>query len=217
MVFDFLLPAPINWFPFFNTSPANASGNDADFYVSPTGALGIAAIGYSAAATILTNTWYRVAFAADLSANVVTYYVNGAPVCSGPADIDGRHSVTSNAQLGPDLRLFNEGDTTGVYTHAVYLSSFLFTDRTLSPAEIAALGGPKARGILVTPPAVSLSGWLQDTNLVLHWTGEGLFQLQTKAAFPGADWENIGIPTAATNAAVPVHEDGAFFRVAVQE
>ncbi len=211
MIFDLMLPAPINWFPFFNTSPANA--NDADFYVSPDGALGIAAIGYSTAGTIAANTWYRIAFAADLAANKATYYVNGAPVCTGGADIDGRHSVYSNLDPGPDLLLLNEGDTSGVYTHEVYLSSFFFTDRTMSEAEILGLGGPKARGIMVAAPPINLLIKLQDTNLILNWTGgEGPFQLQ-KAISLSNTWQNVGSLTNSTNAVVPVDANKAFFRV----
>jgi len=218
MIFDVLLPAPINWFPFFNTSPSNASGNDADFYVAPDGSLGIFAIGYSATGIIAANTWYRIAFAANLSAGTVTYYLNGAPVFTGNAAIDDRHSVYSNTNPGHDLVLFNEGDTSGVYTHVVYLSSFFFTDRTMSSSEIAALGGPKARGILVPAPPINLSISLQPSNVLLNWSGgAGPFQVQkTFALTNGVGWQNVGSPTSNTNATIARDSSGAFFRVAGQ-
>ena len=213
-IFDVLLPATINWFPFFNTNPSNAIGNDADFYVAPDGSLGIFAIGYSAAGTISANTWYRIAFAADLTANTVTYYVNGAPVCTGVADIDGRHSIYSNMNPGPDLLLFNEGDTSGVYTHVVYLSSFFFTDRTMSAPEIAALGGPKARGILEPAPPINVSIASQGTNLLVNWTGgDGPFQLQETLSLTNISWQNTGPSTNGTNATVPRDGNEIYLRV----
>ena len=215
MIFDVLLPNPIGWFPFFNTNPGNASGNDADFYVAPDGSVGIAAIGYSATSLIAANTWYRIAFSADLAAGTVTYYRNGSSIFTGNADLDGRHSIYSNADAGADLRLFNEGDTSGVYTHIVYLSSFLFTDRTMPALEIAALGGPKARGILVPAPAINLSINLQPTNVLLSWSGgEGPFQVQrTFALTNNTVWQNVGSPTSNTNATIIRDSTNTYFRV----
>ncbi len=213
MIFDVLLPGSINWFPFFNTSPGNV--NDADFYVSPDGALGIFAIGYSASGIITANTWYRIAFAADLISGTVTYYLNGNPVGTGSAAIDGRHSIYSNADAGPDLLLFNEGDTSGVFTHAVYLSSFCFIDRTLSAAEILALGGPKARGILVPAPPINLSIRLQPPGVLLSWSGgEGPFQVQKAFALANNTfWQDVGAPTSSTNAVIAREDGDVFFRV----
>jgi len=218
MIFDVLLPAPINWFPFFNTNPTNPGGNDADFYIAPDGSIGIAAIGYTATGLIAANTWYRIAFAADLAAGTVTYYRNGSPVFTGNAGIDGRHALYSNAQPGADLLLFNEGDTSDVYTHIVFLSSFCFTDRTMSAAEIAALGGPKARGILVPAPPINLSVNLSSANVLLNWSGgESPFQVQkTSTLTNNVVWENVGSPTSNTNATVARTTNNAFFRVSGQ-
>ena len=215
MMFDVLLPGPVNWFPFFNTNPGNA--NDADFYVNSSGALGIGVIGYSSPQIIAGNTWSRVAFAADLTAGVVAYYLNGNPVFTGSASLDGRHSLYSNLDAGPDLLLFNEGDASGVYTHEFYLSSFFFTDRTMPNAEILALGSPKAHGILVPPPPINVSIDLEADNVLLNWSGgDGSYQLQRKTALTNLSWQNIGGPTSATNALVPREGGGGFFRVVGQ-
>jgi endonuclease/exonuclease/phosphatase family metal-dependent hydrolase len=214
-IFDFLLPGAINWFPFFNASPNNV--NDADFYVSPDGALGIFAIGYSAPGIITPNTWYRVAFVADLAEGTVTYYLNGGPVCTGSAAIDGRHSIYSNADAGPDLLLLNEGDTSGVYTHAVYLSDFCFLDRALSAAEILALGGPKARGVLVPPSPIQLTMSLPSTNVLLNWSGgDAPYQVQ-QTPDPGAvAWQNVGAATSGTTRLLPRDPGTMFYRVGGQ-
>lgn len=218
MVFDILLPSPINWFPFFNTNPSNASGNDADFYIAPDGSVGIAVIGYSVAGIISANTWHRVVFAADLAVGTVAYYLNGAPVFTGNAPMDGRHAIYSNADAGHDLVLFNEGDPSGIYTHIVYLSSFCFTDRTMSAAEIAALGGPKARGVLTPAPSINLSISLQPANVLLNWSGgEGPFQLQKAFALTNnMVWQDVGLPTSSTNAIVARDSSSTFFRVVGQ-
>lgn len=215
MIFDVLLPGTINWLPFFNTNPGNA--NDADFYVSSSGALGIAAIGYSASGIMAANTWYRVAFAADLAAGTVTFYRNGNPVFTGNASLDGRHALYSSFDSGPDLLLFNEGDTSAVYTHEVYLSSFFFAARTMSAAEILALGGPKANGILAPAIPIKASIGLQTTNVTLSWSGgEGPYQLQAAGSLTNLLWQNIGPPTNGTNALIPRTNDEGFFRVVGQ-
>jgi|WetSurMetagenome_2_1015567.scaffolds.fasta_scaffold161663_2 hypothetical protein len=147
-VMDLLSPGSMNWTALFNTDPSN--GNDADFYVAPDGSVGIGALGYSSAGLINAGTWYRIAFA--VGAGGTAYYVNGNPVFSGSAPpVDGRFSLYSNLDPGADLRLFNEGDASGNYTHELYVNGVYFADRPLSAAEIGALGGPNALGIVVVP------------------------------------------------------------------
>ncbi|RYD34019.1 MAG: PEP-CTERM sorting domain-containing protein, partial [Verrucomicrobiaceae bacterium] len=65
-------------------------------------------------------------------------------------------ALYSNANSGADLLFFNEGDTSGIYTHALYVNSIAFTDSTLSDSAISALGGAKAAGIFVPEPGSSL-------------------------------------------------------------
>jgi hypothetical protein len=48
--------------------------------------------------------------------------------------------LTKSGHFGPDLLLFNEGDTSGVYTHELYLASVAVVDRMLSDTEVAAGG-----------------------------------------------------------------------------
>jgi hypothetical protein len=155
-LFDVMIPGSLNWTPFFNTNPGN--GNDADFYATDTGALGIGALGYSSAGAIAANTWYRVVFAADLGAGTASYYVNGVSVKTrtGSSLLEGRFALYSNSDPGPDVLLFNEGDSSGVYTHELYVSSIAFTDRTLTAADILAFGGPNPDGIFTIPEPSTL-------------------------------------------------------------
>lgn len=148
MLFDVLSPNSLNWTPFFNTEPANA--NDADFYLASDGTIGIGSI-YSSP-VISADTWYRIAFVADLSSSTMSYYVNGNLVASGSqggSGLDGRWSLYSNQDAGHDVRLFNE--PTGLYTHELYVNSIAFVDHAMTADELSALGGPNALGILAVP------------------------------------------------------------------
>jgi endonuclease/exonuclease/phosphatase family metal-dependent hydrolase len=189
---DVLVPAPLNWTALFNTNPQNA--NDADFYINDAGAMGIGALGYSASGVIAANTWYRIAFAADLGAGVVSYYVNGTRVFrrTGGSLLDGRFALYSDIDGGPDLLLFNEGDNSGNYTHALYLSAWAFVDRTMSDAEIAALGSPKASGILPGGP-IGVRAARDGVNILLEWTGgKGPFQPQRVSSLMATSWQDVG-------------------------
>jgi hypothetical protein len=152
VIYDVLIPGSLDWTPLFNTDPGN--GNDADWYVAPDGGVGIGDLGYSAAGIVSPNTWYRLGFTVDLGSGDARYYLNGSRILTrtGSSLLDGRFSLYSNADLGPDLLIANEGDTSGNYTHAQVYSAIAFVDTTLSDADFAALGGPKAGGILVPEP-----------------------------------------------------------------
>lgn len=152
IIMDVYSPGAAGWQALFNTDPANS--NDADFYINPSGQLGIAALGYGTSPTIAQNQWNRIAFVADLDGGTVKYFVNGtlAFTRTGTSLADGRFALYSNANAGADLLLFNEGDTSGVYTHPLLVNGVAFTDATLSDSSIAALGGPKAEGIFVPEP-----------------------------------------------------------------
>ena len=153
--FDVFIPGALNWTPLFNTDPSNA--NDADWYVAPDGSLGIGSLGYTAAGLIHSDTWYRLGFTADLATGDVRYYINGTRVFTrtGSSLIDGRFSLYSNADAGPDVLIANENDSSGNYTHAQIYSAIAFSDTTLFDADFLTIGGPRAGGILVPEPAVS--------------------------------------------------------------
>jgi hypothetical protein len=169
VLYDILVTSPLNWLPFFNTDPYNL--NDADFYLAYDGSIGIGD-GYSAVGVISPNTWYRIAFVADLAANTLTYYVNGTNVGSKSADgLGGRWSLYSVQDSYPQFLLFNEGDSSGTYTHELYVSSVAVADRVLNSAELAALGGPNANGILrrsfAPKPALGIQA--AGNNAVVNW------------------------------------------------
>jgi endonuclease/exonuclease/phosphatase family metal-dependent hydrolase len=209
-IIDALIPGPLNWTPLFNTSPQNV--NDADWYVDSTGRIGIGDLGYSAAGAITANTWLRLVFAADLGAGLVTYYRNGTQVGqrAGGSLLDGRFAIFSDADAGPDLLLFNEGDTTGVYTHELYISSIAFTDHRMSAAEVAALGGPRAEGIFVRRLTATWNGG----NVVFTWSPGANVRLQKSTSLSLPVWQDVSGTLGASNYTVAASTRGAFYRLA---
>lgn len=158
-IFDIYSPGAPNWQALFQTDPENttASNNDADWYIAPDGGLGIGALGYSVAGSIEQEKWYRIAFAVDFSLGRVTYYIDGVLVHqSFLGTVDGRFALYSNEDAGADVRLFNEGDTSGVYTHEMYINSVAFVDREMTESELGDLGAAKAGGILIPEPSSAL-------------------------------------------------------------
>lgn len=210
MIFDVLIPAPLGWTALFNTNPQNA--NDADLFVDLNGRVGIGAIGYSVSGVFTSNTWHRVAFVANLASNTVTYYVDGRPVFTGAASLDGRHSLYSSFDPGPDLLLFNEGDTSGTYTHALYLSSVAFIDRTLAAAEVQVLGGANDLGIFNhTLPALSITRNANEVRLT--WRGGPGIRLQKSATLSPSNWQDVPGTTGASAFAESLLGNTAFYRL----
>ncbi len=166
LVMDLYSPGTAGWQALMNTDTSN--GNDADWYISNTAQTGIGALTYSAAGAFTQNAWNRVAVSADLTAGTVSYYINGSLVGTrtGTALTDGRFAVFSNANAGADLLLFNEGDTSGTYTHNLLVNSVAFTDEALSQSAIQALGGASAAGIFVPEPSSAALGLLGSLALL---------------------------------------------------
>jgi hypothetical protein len=214
LLMDVMVPSPwsITYLvPFFNNDPYNFD-DDADFYLYGDGSIGIGT--YSAPGTVTSNTWFRLAFIADLGANTLRWYVNGTNVGSRTADgLGGRWSVYSNQELGPDLLLFNE--PLGTYTHDLYVSSVAFVDRALAAGEIAALGAPNANGILVTSfaPAPTLTSQRSGSGVVISWpTNYVGYALERKTSLPGSTWAAVpGVTNNAVN--LPATAVAQFFRL----
>lgn len=152
MIFDVYIPT-LNWTPLFNADPGNT--NDADWYVDPTGHLGIGALGYSATPVVSAGTWHRLGFVHDRTAGSVKYWVDGVNVFTGAAGpLDGRFSLYSSLDAIPAyVNLHGEGDGSGNYTNEVYWINFAFADMSLSDDAMQALGGPTAGPIAIPEPS----------------------------------------------------------------
>jgi hypothetical protein len=206
---DLLIPDSLNWTALFNTDPTN--GNDADWYVAPDGSFGIGELGYSEVGLITPNTWNRLTFAADLGAGTVVFYLNGTAVMTltGADLLDGRFSLYSNADPGPDLLLFNEGDLSGVYTHELYLASVAVVDRMLSGTEVSALGGPQAEGIFARHLHLTRNG----TDMLLTWNGDPNLRLQKATILLPASWQDVPDTLGASSFTEVAPQGNAFYRL----
>ena len=150
LVLDVMYPAASadKWRVFLQTNTGNS--NDGDFFANPAGGIGISG---SYQGQILADTWHRVAFAVDLTTATVGKYIDGQLVNTQTLGegLDGRWSLDPSALLFAD----EDGDTA-----VGYVNSIQFHGRTLSAAEIGALGSATAGGL----PVPTLTGqW--DFNL----------------------------------------------------
>ena len=216
---DVLVPPPLNWVPLFNTNPKNQ--NDADFYIDPSGAIGIYPI-YSPPATVRSGTWIRLAFVADLIDPLVNIrlYANGKKVAQGKLNspLDGRWSIFPGLTFGGGLLLFNEGDTSGVYTHELYVSHIAFVDQNLGDFEIAELGGPAWDGIFlqgnVFLPRLNIS--TIQNSITITWPCSGNFVLQKTFNLPANEWKSIDGTYGRSSYTEPLSIVSTFYRLKSQ-
>ena len=160
---------------------------------------------------ISSNTWYRIGFTADLTAGTLAYYVNGASVESGTlsGELDGRWSLYSNADPGPDLLLFNEGDASAVYTHEMYVHSVALIDRTLTASEMSALGSPRSEGIFVRKLRIQLNG----SNVDLSWDGAPNVRLERSNDLVDPQWGEVSDTLGASSYSEERLNDTTFYRL----
>lgn len=125
-----------------------ANGSDGDLFIRKTGATtGGIGIGGNYQGTFQFDAWQRLAFTFEDLGNgnlKLSKYINGAKVGEQTVSADRyAFDVSKGALLFSD----EDGENSNLY-----VSSVLVTDKVYSPAEIAGLGGPKAGGIVATPP-----------------------------------------------------------------
>ena len=113
----------------------------------------------------------------------------------------------------PSFRFFNEGDTSGNYTHELYIASLAIVDRTLTTNEMSALGGPNAEGIF----ARYLHIQRQETNVVLSWTPTPGVRLQSATQLSPPNWTTVnGTLGAGSFTSLTTEEPKRFFRLSAQ-
>jgi hypothetical protein len=145
---------------------------------------------------------------------VVTFYRNGVQVRqrTGASLLDGRFSLYSNLDPGADVLLFNEGDTSGVYTHAVYVNSIAFTDHTITPGEAQALGGPRAEGLFVRRLRATRNG----AEVSLTWSVAPNVRLQRANSFSSPNWQDVAGTLGSGTHSEPMTNTSVFFRLLQQ-
>jgi len=89
---------------------------------------------------------------------------------------------------------------------------------TVRASDPSGLFNSATMNITVIPaPPIIASVSLQDTNLVLTWTG-GLspYQVQMATNLSAPDWQNIGSPITTNNLSLSLSNDAAFYRIVGQ-
>jgi predicted phosphodiesterase len=158
LIMDVMFPSrPSNWAVLWQTSTANA--DDGDWFINPAGGIGISS---NYGGNVPDGTWNRLALVVDNVAGTYTTYVNGVPAQQNTGlTLDGRFA------LEPAALLFADEDQENA---AGFVNSVQLRPDALSPADIAALGGPSAGGIPTPRP---------PTLQMLSPNGGELFQAGT--------------------------------------
>ncbi|NOX67102.1 MAG: T9SS type A sorting domain-containing protein [Chlorobi bacterium] len=159
--FDFSVDALGNWRAFFQTDSLN--NNDAEFFIKPSGEIGVGDLGYSDSAFVAPDEWYRLIITVDLldtTTSAVQYYIDGIEVSheeSGKQKIDNRFSF---GPKGYDTQLILFGDNDGD-DGIINISQAIIFDRVLSAEEVEALGGyghvVEVEEGVITPEVYSLN------------------------------------------------------------
>lgn len=140
VIMDVMFPSrPTGWAALWQTSSAN--GNDGDWFINPSGGVGISG---SYAGNVVDGTWNRLALVVDTVAGTFNTYINGVPAQQTSAGaLDGRFA------LEPVALLFADEDQENA---AGFINSVQVRPEALSATDIAALGGPAAGGIQTPQP-----------------------------------------------------------------
>jgi autotransporter-associated beta strand protein/YVTN family beta-propeller protein len=217
LLMDVMFPSSSTgqWRALFQSSPFNDAGNDAEFFVGNSGALPSAnGIGAETQfnGTLAANTWYRIAFAVDLTAPAgqqLAKYVNGVNV--GNQSLSG--GVDGRFALGPTAMLFTSGNIG--FSQPGFVNSIQFVNGWMSPAAIAALGAPTTAGLPPGNAALTVQNISKNpTTVDLTWAGPdrpGQVQQATNIANPA--WQNVSNPATNRTVTLPATGDLGFYRI----
>ena len=217
LIMDLMFPQSSSgqWRALFQSDPFNHAGNDAEFFVgnnaSTPDAGGIGAEDQYDGA-LAPDTWYRIAFAVDLTAPAgqqLSKYVNGTRVGSQSltGGVDGKYA------LGPTALLFTSGSNG--FTQTGFVNSIQFVNGSMSADSIAALGGPAPGGLPPGNGVLKITAITRNASmLALTWSGPaGQFQLQKKTNLNSSFWQDVSGPGTNRDVALPITNTTAFYRL----
>ncbi|MDX6804955.1 cadherin-like domain-containing protein [Terrihabitans rhizophilus] len=150
LVYDVLIqPGVASYFSFLQTDITNKSDQDLALKTRSATEGGIG-INSDYEGTVKYGQWHRVAFTLQDqgTSTLITKYIDGVNV--GTTTQSGGNHGRYAIDLNKGILLFADESNE---TANGYASSVLFTDKVFTDAEIAALGGPKAGGIVATQPS----------------------------------------------------------------
>lgn len=129
--FDFKIPQTGIWHAFFQTSVSN--NNDGDFFINPSGNIGVAAVGYGNYA-VHPDEWYRLLVTVK-NGTSFTFYIDGNLILKGTTQaIDGRFALADQLLVFAD-----ENAEDG----AIICSELSIWDKALTAEQALELGGYK--------------------------------------------------------------------------
>jgi hypothetical protein len=202
--------------PFFNCQNTNNAGTDGSLFLQ-NGAMGQGAGGYVMDNGLITTGWHRLAFAADLSQNLITKWVDGVKAQDWISSANSLDAPRRSWQ--PTVLLFADGDGDD-HDATVYVDSIQVRVGKLSDAQMVALGAPSGAGIPIfaAPPAPLPSLTIVNNHngtVTVSWplsaTGWGL-ETATALANPTL-WTLCTAGVVSNSITLPAGPGAKFFRL----
>jgi hypothetical protein len=204
--------------PFFNCENTNNAPADGSLFLQ-NGQMGQGSGGYVMNNGNITAGWHRLAFAVDLSQNLITKWVDGVKAqdwISAANALDAPRRAWQHTLL-----LFADGDGDD-HDATVYVNSIQISLGKLSDAQMEALGGPSADGIPVvvvgrsTPNPVTLNLVKNANNITISWPkADTGYTLQSTPTLLAPSWQAVpGVDYVNNTVTLPIGPGTMFFRLA---
>jgi len=198
---------------FFNCQSTNNTTDGSLFLQG--GQMGQGSGGYTMDNGNVTNGWHRLAFAVDLSQNLITKWVDGVKAQDWVSPANALD--TPRRAWQPTVLLFADGDGDDRAPCAV--KSIQVSAGKLSDAAMEALGGPSPYGIPVVIPRtvavqpVPITTAVSGNKLTLSWPAAATgFTLQSTLSLGSPNWQVVsGVVN--NSVTVPMSGTGAFYRL----
>ena len=189
--------------PFFNCQNTNQPhGTDGSLFLQGN-AMGQGGGGYNMPGVPggVTQGWHRLAFAVDLSQQLITKWVDGVKADDWVSSANGLDAARRALQANVVLFGDNDGPNNSGDDHStsVYVKSIQINNGKLSDAYMEALGGPSASGIPLyvavtnaAPPVFNPPTYSGGSGpLTITWTGGGTLYEATNIALPFSQWTQV--------------------------
>ena len=200
--------------PFFQCQNTNMpNGTDGSLFLQ-SGTMGQGSGGYTMnPGTTITTGWHRVAFAVDLSQNLITKWVDGVKAQDWVSSANGLDAARRAWQ--PLVVLFGDNDGPDDHNGSIYLKSIQVANGKLSDAWMEALGGPSASGVPLAAPLspIPLTFTRTGNNLTISWSSAALgWVLQASPSLSSPNWQTV--PGVSNNSVtVPIGSGTLFYRL----
>jgi hypothetical protein len=203
--------------PFFNCENTNNAPADGSLFLQ-NGQMGQGSGGYVMNNGNITNGWHRLAFAVDLSQNLITKWVDGVKAQDWNSAANGLDAPRRAWQH--TLLLFADGDGDD-HDATVYVKSIQVSNGKLTDAQMQALGGPSPNGIPVSVPTgstgnpVTLSFALNGKALTISWpVSDTGYTLQSTPILLSPSWQAVaGVDYINNTVTVPAGTGNQYFRL----